>query len=555
MRKPSRLTGWVLLLFLCAGTPALVAQKEDAPPGESGPDVRSRIAVAPVKVDGRMLFKIRGVSSFPAENRAEQIADAIRSVARDRTVDPESLLLVDAQNMTHLMAGPLRVMTVFDADGRVEDVSRQALSQAFLRRIKKAILDYRAEREPEAVRRSLLQAVGITVVCVLIVFFLVWLKRRLLRGLAVRIEDRVRSMGVETLMEGGSERLGGILRRGLRGVFTLLIVLTVFSGLYLGLELFPWTRPVHSRLVEWVVDPLRFMGRSLLGQVPNLIFLLLLFFILRGTLGLFRLFFDSLARGALHVSGFEAEWALPTYKIVRLLVVIFGLIVAYPYIPGSDSAAFKGVSLFLGVVFSLASSSVISNLLAGYTLIYRKAFKIGDRVRIGEVVGDVTASRLQVTHVRSLKNEEVIIPNSAILTGEVVNYSTLARSHGLILHTTVGIGYETPWRQVEAMLLQAAERTPELLRAPPPFVLYKSLGDFSVVYELNVYCDKPQDMSRLYALLSRSILDVFNEFGVQIMTPAYEGDPAEPKVVPKEDWYKYPAAPAGRVEPEKGAGG
>jgi small-conductance mechanosensitive channel len=420
-----------------------------------------------------------------------------------------------------------------------------------LRRIKRAIVDYRAEREPEAIWKSILAAAGITLFCAVIVFFLVWLKRRLLRGLAGRIEDRVRSMGMETLKEGGTERFGGILRRGMRSVFTVLVVVTVFVNVHLVLGLFPWTRPAYARLDEWVINPLKFMGQSLLGQVPNLIFLLLLYFILRCALGLIRLFFDSIARGALPLAGFEPEWAQPTYKIVRLVVVAFGIIVAYPYIPGSDSAAFKGVSLFIGVVFSLGSSSVISNLLAGYTLTYRKAFRIGDRVRIGDVVGDVTSSRLQVTHVRTLKNEEVTIPNSNILNGEVVNYSSLARSHGLILHTTVGIGYETPWRQVEAMLLLAAERVPELLREPKPFVLYKSLGDFCVVYELNAYCDKPQDMNRLYALMSRSILDVFNEYGVQIMTPAYEGDPAKPKVVPKAEWYKCPAMPDGVAEPGK----
>ncbi|MBP7864552.1 MAG: mechanosensitive ion channel family protein [Acidobacteria bacterium] len=549
MSSPKCFAAGLLLVVIGIGIPALSAQEGGERPGESGPDARPRINMASVEVDGRALFKIRGVSALPAEKRAEQIADTIRSVARDKAFDPEKLLVVDAQNMTHLMAGPVRVVTIFDADGRIEDVSRHALIQVVLRRIKRAIVDYRAEREPGAIWKSALSAAGITLLCAVVVFCLVWLKRRILHDLAVRIEERVRSMGMEALKEGGTERFGAILRRGMRSVFTVLIGVTVFVNVHLVLGLFPWTRPAYARLSDWVISPLNLMGKSLLDQVPNLIFLLLLFFVLRGALGLIRLFFDSIARGALHLSAFEPEWALPTYKIVRLVVVAFGLIVAYPYIPGSDSAAFKGVSLFIGVVFSLGSSSVISNLLAGYTLTYRKAFKIGDRVKIGDVVGDVTSSRLQVTHVRSLKNEEVIIPNSSILNGEVVNYSSLAQSHGLILHTTVGIGYETPWRQVEAMLRLAAERTPELLREPAPFVLYKALGDFSVVYELNVYCDKPQDMSRLYALLNRSILDVFNEYGVQIMTPAYEGDPAEPKVVPKEEWFKCPAAPAGPAKP------
>jgi len=218
-------------------------------------------------------------------------------------------------------------------------------------------------------------------------------------------------------------------------------------------------------------------------------------------------------------------------------------VVAYPYIPGSDSQAFKGLSLFVGLVFSLGSSSVISNIIAGYTMTYRRLFREGDRVRIGQVVGAVTKVRLQVTHVRTPKNEEVVIPNSAILGSEVVNYSTLAASDGLILHTSVGIGYETPWRQVEAMLLLAAERTPGLAQGRQPFVLQRALGDFAVTYELNAYIDDPSRMLLVYSDLHRQILDVFNEYGIQIMTPAYEGDPEQPKIVPREQWFTAPAMP------------
>src|SRR6185436_6166021 len=182
-----------------------------------------------------------------------------------------------------------------------------------------------------------------------------------------------------------------------------------------------------------------------------------------------------------------------------------------------------------------------ANFIAGYSLTYRRAFKIGDRVMIGGHLGDVTEQKLQVTRLRSPKNEEIVIPNAQILNGEVVNYSSLARTQGLILHTDVGIGYETPWRQVEAMLMMAADATPGVLREPRPFVLQKALGDFAVTYELNAYCDTPQAMATLYTALHRQVLDVFNQYGVQIMTPAYEGDPATPKVVPPDLWHLAPA--------------
>jgi len=226
-----------------------------------------------------------------------------------------------------------------------------------------------------------------------------------------------------------------------------------------------------------------------------------------------------------------------------MLVVAFGVVIGYPYIPGSSSDAFKGVSIFIGVLLSLGSSSVIGNILAGYTLVYRRAFKVGDRVKINNQVGDVMERRILVTRLRTLKNEEVIIPNSEILNSHVVNYSSMAQEQGLILHMTAGIGYETPWRQVEAMLLEAADRTPGLLKAPSPFVLQQALGDFCVTYELNVYCNQPNNMTKLYTLLSQNVLDVFNEYGVQIMTPAYRDDPDQLKIVPKDQWFAPPAKP------------
>jgi small-conductance mechanosensitive channel len=233
---------------------------------------------------------------------------------------------------------------------------------------------------------------------------------------------------------------------------------------------------------------------------------------------------------------------MPTYRIARLLIVAFSLVVAYPYIPGSESAAFKGVSVMLGVLFSLGSSSVISNVIAGYSMTYRRAFRRGDRIKVGDVIGEVVEPRVLVTTLRTPKNEIVIVPNTEILNNSVINYSAMARDTGLILHTTVGIGYETPWRQVEAMLLLAAARTQGLKREPPPFVLQRALGDFCVTYEINVYTNDASSMLRQYSALHANILDVFNEYGVQIMTPAYEGDPAEPKVVRTSDWYAAPAA-------------
>jgi small-conductance mechanosensitive channel len=319
------------------------------------------------------------------------------------------------------------------------------------------------------------------------------------------------------------------------------ILVIVYFHLGYVLKLFPWTRGLAKGLLDLVTAPVRTVVFGMITLIPKLFFLAVLLLITRYLLRLIRLFFDAVDSGTVILQDFDREWARPTYRLVRLLVVAFAVVVAYPYLPGAGTDAFKGVSLFIGVIFSLGSSSLIGNVIAGYTMTYRRAFRVGDRIRVGQYVGVVERMRVLVTHLRSLKNEELVVPNSAILSSEIVNYSSMARERGLILHTTVGIGYETPWRQVEAMLLEAAHRTPGLRREPLPFVLQEKLADFCITYQLNVFCDAPDDMEMRYTELHRNILDIFNEYGVQIMTPAYEHDPAEPKIVPKENWYAAPA--------------
>ena len=256
-----------------------------------------------------------------------------------------------------------------------------------------------------------------------------------------------------------------------------------------------------------------------------------------------KIFFLGIERETVKIHGFYPEWAKSTYRIISFLVIAFSVVVAFPYVPGSDSLAFKGVSVFVGLLFSLGAQSAVSNVIAGFALTYRRAFLVGDRVKIADFTGDVVETRLQVTTLRTNKNEEIVVPNSMIVNSHVINYSARAREKGLILHTAITIGYDTPWRQVHAMLLMAAGKTSGLLAKPEPFVLQTSLDDFYVAYELNVYTDKPQRMASFYSELHQNILDVFNEYGVQIMSPNYVADRAEPTIVSKEHWYAPPSKP------------
>lgn len=538
----------LLAAVACVAHPGAALAQTEGSSGEDASLIASeREAVtAPVVVDGRVLFRVRGVTAFPAADRAATIAQRIRTVADDGSIPPSALHLVASEQWTEIVAGENSIMAVFDADAAVEapGLSRQALAQVYLKKVSSALEQYRFEREPVQLLRKALGIAGWTFLLLLVELAMFGSQR----WLTVRIGQRYQS-AIEQI-ETGTFRLiraGSIwvaVRFAIR-LFALVTALAIFYVyLHIVLDLLPWTRALSANLRALTVAPLMVLTRESVAAIPRLLVLFVIIGVARYIVRLARYFFSAIESGGIKFGGFEAEWSRPTYNIVRVLIIAFAAMVCYPYIPGSRSEAFKGITIFIGVLFSLGSSSLLANIIAGYTMAYRRAFHVGDRIKVGDLIGDVTEIGLMVTHMRSIKNEELVVPNSLILNSNVINYASLARKRGLILHSAVGIGYETPWRQVEAMLLMAAERTPGLLREPAPFVLQLSLNDFAVTYELNVYCDRPGEMDKLYSQLHRSVLDVFNEYGVQIMTPAYVADPAEPKVVPQEQWFAKPAEAA-----------
>jgi small-conductance mechanosensitive channel len=531
-----------LSLALLLGTAEAVAQNANPSPASAEGSVEGVARTAPVMIDGRALFSVRGISTYTADRRAADIAGRIRALARDPSFDPSTLEISHDAMYTRIGDVARPVVRITDADAESEEIDRRLYAEVCLGRIREAILDYRAARTREVLRSSVWRGVASTAIAVLAFGLALRLIRGVTRWTHRRVSDRVKSVTVRSFEVVRAERIravvGGLLRLG--GGLTLIGIVFVYVRYVLGLV--PWTHGAAAQIDGWVFAPIAMLGSGVVAKFPDLIFLVVLFVVVRYALRLIQLFFSAVGRGDVTLENFDPDWALPTFKILRVAVIAFALIVAYPYIPGSSSAAFKGVTLFMGVIFSLGSSSAISNIVAGYTMIYRRAFHEGDVVRIGDVTGRVTQVRVQVTHLRTTKNEEVIVPNSTIMGSDVINYSSLAEGDGLILHTTVGIGYETPWRQVEAMLIDAAERTPGLLKKPKPFVLATALGDFAITYQINAYSNEPTRMMRLYDELHRSILDVFNEHGVQIMTPAYEGDPEEPKIVPKDRWPWPPPA-------------
>ena len=495
-----------------------------------------QITVSPVKLDGNVLFNLRGVSSFPAEQRSKDVSNRIKTIAADYSIQPDMVKITQEVNHSVIYAGNLIITRIYDADAALEEIERELLAQTIQLKIKKAIETYRYERSKPALIEDLKKALLATAILVVVLIVLLWLIRRIDTGLQNRIKRKIDSVENISFNLIKSNQIWRIFHIIIRTVRIIIVLFTIVFFVDYVLSLFPWTNAFSKYTIKLIFDPINEIGVSFLNYIPKLVFLIFIYLITKYVLKLVKLLFIGIEEGNIVLKDFKPEWSISTFKIVKLFIVAFAFVLSYPYIPGSDSIAFKGVSVFVGILFSLGSTSFIGNIIAGYSMIYRGAFKKGDRIEVDNQIGIVEEQRLMVTRLRSHKNEEIVIPNSVLVNSKIINYTALAEDKGLIIHTVVGIGYETPWRQVDAMLKLAANRTEGILKNPPPFVLKKALADFAVNYEINGYCKEIDNINQIYTGLHQNILDVFNENDIQIMTPAYEGDPDIPKVVPKDQW-------------------
>lgn len=500
----------------------------------------------PVTLGNETLFSIRSIKTYSGEERARTLSERLKAIAQDPRIPVSTITLSDhTEPLTLVTAGDKFLIAVFDEDARAEGKTRQVLAKERVEVLRAAVEKYRYNYSRKRIVIASLYALIATLFLVALVLLLNRAYHKVDLMIRSWVDSKKVSIRIQSVELVRAERIRAALVGGAKTIRAVLVLIIIYAYLHLLLSFFPWTEQFAKGLLAYILVPLQAIGQAALGAIPKLVVIVIIALITLYVLKLMRLLFQGVEKGAITFRGFYPDWAQPTYRICRLLVIAFATVVAFPYIPGSDSPAFKGISIFLGVLFSLGSTSAIANILAGYSLTYRRVFQVGDRVKIADFVGDVVATRLQVVHLRTVKNEEIVVPSSMIINSHVINYSSLAKERGLILHTAVTIGYDVPWRQVEALLLLATERTPGLLREPAPFVLQTSLDDFYVSYELNVYTDQPQTMAAIYTDLHRNIQDAFNEYGVQIMSPSYRGDPAQPKIVPKDQWYKAPAKPPG----------
>lgn len=477
----------------------------------------------PVAPFGDTLFNIYlRLGSTQPEERARRISERIQRLYEENFFRPDSLAVVPDEwgHEVSYKEGET-ILTVSEMDALWYQKGSEELALAYRDSIVKAI---KAEREENSLT-NWLKRIGLVALILIGAFLLVlainkayqyllrWLdtkKAQLWKGL---------TLGKFRVFSARSQKMFLIRVIGL--VRLLTIVLAVYLCLPLLFYVFPDTQDITNTLLHWIIAPAKNMFRGILDFLPNLFTITVIFLFTRYFVRGLKYLFDELGSGVVSVAGFHPDFARPTFNIVRFVLYAFMLVLIFPYLPGSSSPAFQGISVFLGVLFSLGSSSAINNIIAGLVITYMRPFRVGDRVKIGDIVGDVVEKSMLVIKLRTVKNEEITVPNSTVLTGNTINYSVLARDQGLIIHTTVTIGYDAPWRDVHEALIKAAQKTADVLKDPAPFVLQTSLDDFYVSYQLNAYTSEAGKQAGTYSELHQHIQDCFNEAGIEIMSPHY----------------------------------
>lgn len=476
----------------------------------------------PVILFGDTLFRIYAkIGPFRPAERAATVTRKLERLVEEDAFHSEQLKVVASEETQDLMHADIIIMSVTDRDAFWANMDKEALAQ----NLKSVIISGVEKYQTEFGLINTMKRFGMLA---LVLFLLALIIVYLNKGFNYLVEKAlVKSRFIITGVKFRNyeflsvDRETQVIRWVFNGVKWFLIIILVYLSLPIIFSIFPSTKDIATQLIGYILDPLRMVFRGVFGYIPELMTIAVVMFVTYNFVKFLFFLANEIRTEKLVIPGFYPDWALPTYNLLRVLVYAFAFVIIFPYLPGSGSPAFQGVSVFLGLLISLGSSSAIGNIIAGLVITYMRAFKVGDRVKIGDITGDVLEKTMLVTRLRTIKNEEVTIPNGAILNGSTVNYSTSAKERGLILHTTVTIGYDVPWRQVHELLISAATKTADINETPKPFILQTSLDDFYVSYQLNAYTDTPEIAARIYSDLHANIQDAFNEAGVEILSPHY----------------------------------
>ena len=506
----------------------------------------------PVIFKGDTLFNIQSnIGAFSAQQRAEMVKENIQQLAKLPLVEFDSIFVERNISGVNIIHREKIVASVTESDAQLEKVSAEVLAEDHRSKIRQALIDDFNDHSIGNLGKD----IGLFILALIVFLLVFWAVnkvfdyfRRNLKTLKHNVFFQSnRFVQVFQLITPETER--GILLFTLRMLRITTLILFLYFYLPFMFSQISYTRGFGEKLMGYILKPIRFLGESFSTFLPKLLFIIIIVVAVRYLIRGLGYFAQQVRTERIKFDGFFPDWAFPTFNLVRVLIIIFTLVIIFPYLPGAGSDAFQGISVFIGLLLSLGSAGAISNVISGVILTYMRPFRVGDRVKINDIMGDVMSKNLLITKVKTLKNEEITIPNATLLGGGIVNYTALAAEHGLVLHTTITIGYDVPWKQIHTLLITAAKQTNLIEKSPEPFVLQKSLDDWYVAYEVNAYTKVSHKVPKIYSDLHANIQDVFNAAGVEIMSSHYlalrDGNQV---TVPKDYLSKEYQSPGFRVE-------
>jgi len=491
-------------------------------------------------------------ASTPSE-RAASISNKIEKLYDDDFLKIDSIQISKTENTFDIVYEDVIIMSISENDALWYGKTMDNLASEYQQIIKQSIVDSKKENSI----LKLLSRIGLVLLVIIIARFIIWLIAKgyaiLLRYIDSKKDVWLKDLSFKdyTFLSADQElHIVQILVKVLKWfVYAILLYIT----LPIIFSIFPFSRNWADALFQLIWSPFKGVLFALWDYLPKLIKILVIYFVMRYVMKFVKYIFREIELNKFVIAGFHADWAMPTYSIVRFLLYAFMFVLIFPLLPGSDSDIFKGVSVFIGILFSLGSSSAIANMVAGLVITYMRPFQVGDRIKIGEATGDIIEKTLLVTRIKTIKNEIITIPNSSVLTGNTINYSIGAKDTGLIIHTTVTIGYDVPWKDMHQVLIDAALRTAMILHDPKPFVLQTSLDDFFVSYQVNAYTREASKQAVIYSHLHQNIQDVCIERGIEILSPHYRAErDGNSSTIPKE--YQKAAGFNIKEEKKKGQG-
>lgn len=479
--------------------------------------------VAPFK--DTLFYVYNKIGSFTSQNRAKAISERIVQLYEDPFFSSDSLKITETDiSLDIIYKNDFIIMSILNKDAESAGVKKLDLAKKNATIIRQTIL-FQKENNSYLKwgKRIGLEVLFITLIG-LVVFIINKLFRRLKYFLIRNDERFFKGLKVNNFNLLSPNQLLQIALK-LFGIIKIgVLILIVYLSLPLLFSVFPSTEVYTTTLLNWILKPAKMALMGFVNFLPNLFSIIVIVALFRYLLKIIKYFVDEIQKENINIDGFYSDWAKPTFNIIKVLLYAFMLVIIFPYLPGSNSPIFKGVTVFVGVLFSIGSSNAIANMVAGLVITYMRPFKIGDFIKIGEVSGEVIEKTALVTRVRTPKMEDITIPNATVLSSTSTNFSanTKSETNGLVVHTTVTIGYDVPWTKIHKALIEAALRTDLLLKEPKPFVLQTSLDDFYVSYEINAYTKSATKQPLIYSLLHQNIQDCFNENGIEIMSPHYK---------------------------------